>query len=336
MQPLLSGKAEKTDLSVLTSTLANKADKGDLDYFGSSLSNVKTEHDHKLLSLEKKLETTRGELESTKQLLNSSVTKKADAKDLDRLVQLVGKKADTDYTEDVLLQLRHEMADQIEYLKGEVQQHKRSFDENVTERVERSETFYEKISEDVYRLNDQLKGVLEATRNDIEQTRGVVKDLSSTMRKEINASSEKVHDEVQNIRKEINEIYGKKLDKKEWNEARTKLLAQLDGKVDLLEVQDALNTCQSDLSSRFIEYKDEIKNLIRNHDSDIYGLLSKKANISDINSILANKADTNTVNAQIAQKAGVQEIDDLKRKLDVIVRSNTEKAFVRGKSFVTL
>jgi len=327
---LLESKADRNELIILTSSIGNKADKGDLEYFASSLSNVKVECEHRLQSLDKKMESFRGELESTRQFLNSSVSKKVEAKDLERLAQLVNKKIDVDFVEDSLLQMRREVAEQLEDIKGELIEYKRNVDTNVTERVERSEGFFEKTTEEVYRLSDQLKSVLEMTRNDREQTMNFTKEISGTIKKEINQAADKFADDVQTLRKDIGELHSKKLDKKEWNEAKSKILAQLDGKVDLLEVQDALNTCQADLSSRFIEYKEEIKNLIRNHDGDIYSLLSKKANISDINSILANKADSNTVNAVLSQKVDSQEIDEIRRKVDIVMKSNNEKASSRG------
>ena len=327
---LLESKADRNELILLTSTLGNKADKGDLEYFASSLSNVKVECEHRLGGLDKKMESFRGELESTRQFINNTINKKVDSKDLERLAQLVNKKIDIDFLEDNMLQLRREVAEQLEDLKGEIVEYKRNVDTNVTERVERSEGFFEKTTEEVYRLSDQLKSVLEMTRNDREQTMNFTKEISGTIKKEMNHVADRFSDDIQTLRKEVGEIHSKKLDKKEWNEAKSKILSQLDGKVDLLEVQDALNTCQADLSSRFIEYKEEIKNLIRNHDGDIYSLLSKKANISDINSILANKADNNTINAMIAQKIDSQEIDDLRRKVEIVMKSNNEKASSRG------
>jgi len=326
---LIEDKADKNEISLLASTIASKADKTDLEYFASSLSSVKVECEYRLGSFDKKLEATRNDIESTRQFLTGAINKKAEAKELERLAQLVSNKVDIDFIEENSLQLRRELADQAEDLKGEILEYKRNVDNNVTERAERSENFYSKITDDVYKLSDQIKNVLEMTRNDREQNMSYTKEVSSIIKKEVNQASDRFGDDLQGLRKEIGELYSKKLDKKEWNEARSKLLAQLDGKVDLLEVQDALNTCQADLSSRFIEYKEEIKNLIRNHDSDIYGLLSKKANISDINSILANKADSNTVNAVLAQKVDGQEVEELKRKIDVVMKSNNEKATFR-------
>jgi len=333
---LIEDKADKSEISLLASTISSKADKTDLEYFASSLSNVKVECEHRLGSFDKKLEATRAEIESTRQYLGGVVGKKAESKDVDRLAQLVNNKVDSDYVEETSLQLRREMADQVEDLKGELLEYKRNVETNVTERVERSEGFYSKITDDVYKLSDQIKNVLEMTRNDREQNMSYTKEVSGLIKKEVNQASDKFADDLQTLRREIGELHSKKLEKKEWNEARSKLLSQLDGKVDLLEVQDALNTCQADLSSRFIEYKEEIKNLIRNHDSDIYGLLSKKANISDINSILANKADSNTVNAVLAQKVDGQEIEEIKRKIDVVMKSNNEKATFREIEVQTL
>ncbi len=58
---------------------------------------------------------------------------------------------------------------------------------------------------------------------------------------------------------------------------------QLDNKTDLVEVQTALNQCQSEISNRFQNYKDEIRGLIRNQESEIAHILATKCDILDVN-----------------------------------------------------
>ena len=135
--------------------------------------------------------------------------------------------------------------------------------------------------------------------------------------------------ELEDMKKIVEDIITRKLEKKDLAEFKAKITAQLDGKVDLVEVQSALNTCQSDISVRFMEYKEEVKNLIRNHESEIFNLLSKKANLSDVNAALANKVDSSVVNQLISQKPGYNEIEDMRRRIEQMLKED-DKVTIRG------
>ena len=114
------------------------------------MTNLRVDHERGTGSFDKRLEATRVELESTKQLLSSSLNKKADSKDLDRFFQLLNKKGDIEFTEESILQMRGEVANELEHLKRDLTDFKRMADSNLNERLERSEGYYSKISEDVF------------------------------------------------------------------------------------------------------------------------------------------------------------------------------------------
>lgn len=72
------------------------------------------------------------------------------------------------------------------------------------------------------------------------------------------------------------------MEKQEFLEVKAKLLSQMEDKVDIMEVQNALNTSQADVSARFLEFKEDVKTLFKNQEVEVLGALNKKANTADV------------------------------------------------------
>lgn len=174
-----------------------------------------------------------------------------------------------------------------------------------------------------------MKQFSEERRSDIEETAKFVKSVSSNLKKEIEKDLVRLIEDFDVLRKSVDENTLKKLDKKEFNDYKTKIVLQIDEKVDLLEVQNALNASQSDISARFIEYKDEIKTLIRNHENEMFNLLNKKANLSDVNVALNSKADNSIIQNILNSKIGAGDFENIAKTIDKILKEIDEKVGIR-------
>ena len=330
----MDNKIDKSEFNLLVSNVASKSDKGDIDLISARIDNLKLDAEHKNLEFEKRLEFFKHDFENTKHTLISNLNKKAENKDYDRLVNLIGKKADVDHVNSSILKIRTDTNEEVGGIRNEINIQKRSIDETLIERQHNNEIFYEKLSDEIYKLNDQIKNLLEDRRGDIEETAKFIKNVTNTTKKEIQLTIDKLSDELEYMKKGLDELISKKTDKKDLAELKTKLLSQIDSKVDLNEVQNALNTCQSDLSGRFVEYKDEIKNIVRTHENEIFNLLSKKANLADINAALSTKADSNLLQNQLSQKINSVDFEEFKRRLDYLMSAVEEKCNQRGKQII--
>jgi DNA-binding IscR family transcriptional regulator len=325
LSQLLDSKIDKNEFNMLISNIQGKSDKTDFDIISTEIHNLRLDNEHRFLEVDKRYDYVKNDVESTKHTLNSGLNKKVDAKEYDRLFSLIGKKADMDQVNSSLLKIKTDVNEEFMMIKNEVNLQKRAVEESLLERQHKSELFYEKLSDELYKVNDQMKNVLEERRGDIEETAKFVKGVTNTTKKEIQIITDKLSDDVDNLRKHMDDIMIKKLDKKEYSEWKAKVLAQIDGKVDLSEVQTALNACQSDIGRSFQEYKDEFKSLFRNQENEMFNLLSKKANLSEINAALTTKADTSLFNSIVGQKIGAPEFEELKRKIEYVLTTNEEK-----------
>ena len=82
------------------------------------------------------------------------------------------------------------------------------------------------------------------------------------------------------------------------------------------EVQAALNACQADISSRFVEYKEEIRNTLRQLEGELFMVINKKANLSDMDVALNSKADAQLMQNLIHQKINVNDFEEIRRALE--------------------
>ena len=80
-----------------------------------------------------------------------------------------------------------------------------------------------------------------------------------------------------------------------------------------------MNACQADISNRFLEYKEQVKNTISSHENEIFNLLSKKANLTDIHKALKNKINSEDLTRLIQKKAGVTDIVELEQRINKAV-----------------
>ena len=323
----MENKIDKNEFNLLVSNVATKSDKGDIDLILATIDNLKLDTDHRHIEFEKRLEFFRNDIENTRHNLNSNLNKKAENKDYDRLTSLISKKADLDHVNSSILKIKNDMFEELGLVKNEINLQKVSVEEIL---MERQHKIYETLSDEIDKLNDQIKNLLEERRIDIEETAKFIKNVTNTNKKETQFTIDKLNDELEYIKKGLDEIISKKIDKKELAELKTKILSQIDNKVDLNEVQNALNTCQSDLSGRFIEYKDEIKSIIRTQENEIFNILNKKANLADVSAALGTKADANALHTLLNQKISCGDFEEFKRKLDYLMSTVDDKCNQRG------
>ncbi len=312
IKSLLENKADRNELSLVSNSLSKKAEKADVDFISASLSNLRLDNEHRLLDLEKKLELYRSDLESFEDHFNN-FDKKADARDLDRLMQLVSKKSDFEHVNSSLTKLRNELNEDINYVRDEIQQFKKHIGEEIGERNGKSKGVVEKLSDTVQSLSEQMRTIVQERRHDLEETTSIAKTISNNAKKELQLTTDALTEDIGRFKRDVEELLAKKLDKKEWSQAKSKLQAVVENKVDLAEVQNTVDIWQNELNLRLSENREEIKGLIKENEKDIFNSLLKKANLSD----LANKLEV--MQSLLNKKVDIQELESLKQKVTKLI-----------------
>lgn len=130
---------------------------------------------------------------------------------------------------------------------------------------------------------------------------------------------------VERMRREM----GDKCSMGELMELKSKLLGQVEAKVELKEVQQALNECQTDIGAQLQEFKKAVQDQVHDAESELYRALERKANLLDVQEALAHKAEYKEVQAQSASRSEVQELQSHVEKLAKDVQGKVD---VRSKA----
>ena len=109
---------------------------------------------------------------------------------------------------------------------------------------------------------------------------------------------------------------------------KSKILAEIETKVDLKEVQQALNDCQNDIVDQLQNFKKTVKTEIHQVESDLYKAMERKCNLLDVQEALAQKADHKEIQQQMVSMSDFQE---LLFKVDRLAKEVSSKLEVRGK-----
>ena len=96
---------------------------------------------------------------------------------------------------------------------------------------------------DMSHLNESLRGLQEERRRDVEETAEFVKQVIGAGKVEWQKEVGRLTVEMERVRRDCSE----KANANEVAEMLAKITTTLESKVDLLEVQQALNECQTDI-----------------------------------------------------------------------------------------
>ncbi|KRX06082.1 ATPase, V0 complex, c/d subunit [Pseudocohnilembus persalinus] len=75
-----------------------------------------------------------------------------------------------------------------------------------------------------------------------------------------------LQNQIKSVQEQMKQMLQYKVDQNYFDELRKQIDKDLDEKVDLQEVQSALNAVQQDISQRFLEFKNDIRHLLKVND----------------------------------------------------------------------
>ena len=106
------------------------------------------------------------------------------------------------------------------------------------------------------------------------------------------------------IRREI----GDKAPTVELLETKSNFITQLESKVDLKEVQNALNDCQADIVSQLDDFKTSLTRELKHSQDELLRMIDCKANAMDVQEQLDQKADVHYTRDQFADKLRFEQV----------------------------
>lgn len=126
---------------------------------------------------------------------------------------------------------------------------------------------------DVTALSNQLKSLQEERRRDVEETAEFINQLVTQGKLDQQKDTSRIKDEIERLRQDVS----LRVNTNDLLETKEVLSGQLDSKVELEEVQSALNECQTDIVKQLDEFKEVIQSELQRVQDDTYKAIDMKA-----------------------------------------------------------
>ena len=227
------------------------------------------------------------ELESMKTTMIQSLNKKADYSLLESVKDSLSKKVDHEYFQTVSNKIKADCQVQLSTIQNEVSYTNKSKTEKSDDKINKIEMNAERALDEIFFVRDQLKHLQEERKRDVEETADFIKQIINNGKVDQQKELTKMQSEVDRCRTEM----AAKCSMSELLELKSKVYSQLEGKVELKEVQTALNDCQAEICEQLADFKKGTKNEVHQVESDIYKMMERKANVLDVQEALSLKAD---------------------------------------------
>lgn len=119
--------------------------------------------------------------------------------------------------------------------------------------------------------------------------------------------------DMQNMRTDLEKSRNDLADRCSMQEVlsiKQSLTAQLDQKVDVKEVQNALNECQQDLAEQLTSYKTKTSDSLKNLEVSLNRIIDRKVDHKDLKQVIDSKADKSELTDKYIEKTEFYELKD--------------------------
>ena len=189
-----------------------------------------------------------------------------------------------------------------------------SRDSTMNDRLQKVELNGQRALDEIFGYNEQIRQLQEERKRDIEETADFIKEVMENNKQEFNR-------DLQNVRADLDKARNDIVDRCSMQEVlsiKQSLMASLDSKVDVKEVQNALNECQQDLAEQLTSYKTKTTESLKNMEVSLNRIIDRKVDHKDLKQVVESKADRNEVVDKYAEK---QEFIELREQSAELLRT---------------
>ena len=230
----------------------------------------------------------------------SNVAKKADSGEIDKMIQIISKKADTVHVKELLTIQKADINETMQGHKTEQKAEKRQLEDIIFERIKNVETNATKVETEVQRGRDTVKNLAEDRKSDIEETARYIKQLVGTTKTDIAAEISDVKSEFEKQAQVVDTLVTNKVDKAELSDTRQKISSLLGQKADISEVQHAINSSQRDVSTSLGNLREDQDQNLKKIEEVLTRRLENKVEKSEFTAMMNGKADVKVLQTKIS------------------------------------
>lgn len=294
----------------------------DREIYNSRLENLEIEVKTALSNFDREMNDISGKL-------SGEIAKKADYRDIDAINSALINKADLEIVSNMLSDAKSQLLNKWKNSKEEIAHSNRELGEDIYER-------YNKLSKKLDKCINDIKSIKENNRDFSAETHRLRNDVKDMMFKEMELITSQIKDEISNsmedwyaTRIKFENELSQRARKTDLIELKNDFINRLEPKVELSEVQSALNSLQSEIANRLVTTKVDLQNNLSSAQEQINHQLAKKCGIQEFNEALSAKIDSSHFRAALDAKANKGDHDAIRGGLDRMVRDLEGKASIR-------
>ncbi len=235
IRTLIDNKTDKSDILQLNNMLTNKLEIKDYEVLNNLFLDYKKENNNKIQNLDGDIDTLieniKKEFGNMNMIINNLEMKKMELKELEKINSSINKKCDIDYFSESIQQLKKDNIDNVSNLKNEMRENKRIIDDQNNEKLNIFERNLNKQLEEINKNKDKIVELHEQRKFDQDELLKITKNIISNTHKDILCDLNIMKNELQKNSADCQELFTRKLDRKEYDNNKIKMLSAIDLKV---------------------------------------------------------------------------------------------------------
>jgi hypothetical protein len=324
----VESKVDRGELShVLTSELDQRPSRSDLDSLAISLSTYKSEGEKRLLNHMNEVETywkqLRGELDRVQSSLLTTIGKKAEVKEVDRLTAILSKKADIDQVSAYISGMKQDIGDSSAAVKAAASQDFKRLESQLLDfatRFDRSiqhlDSLCQSALSDLAHVQDDLHVQGDHQKTESEETLRFIQSSNASLRADVLGDLKTFRAGLEQANAQLEDLNRRKPDRKEVHEFRVSVSSLLDTKASKADVETALAAADDAIEKQLRLVQEDTRLLLSRMEKDISIQLEKKAAVSDFQSQMSDKVDNVSLSRVLSSRASLEDIAGLRSLLD--------------------
>lgn len=294
----LSDKADRSEVGHILSELSERLHKREAEEFRTRLQDMhqtieRSRHDL-ALEADNRHRLLRDEIAHTQATLanlSDEISNKAEISEVDKVVNLLKRKADFEDVKDQLQHVRTEAHDSYQGLAQDCEGDRINH-ENALEDTRRSvEGAMRRMADDLAKAQDSIQELDRQRRKDSDELSKMLKSQTASVRADLISSVQELNAEMKQLHEYASQVEQTRPDYSFLDDFRQTLDKSLLLKADIHEVQLALAAAQRDVARTVSELRDDARVTRSQLEAEIGRALEGKLSSADLKDRLTDKVD---------------------------------------------
>lgn len=298
----LQEKVDRSDIAhVILPEIAKKAEKFEIEML---LKEFQVNVDNHLLensaTIDAYINSFKADLEQTRRTFNAGLSKKIEAKDIDKLYSALTKKADFEVMVELLEKIKFECRDIANDIKKDLKKSE-DFD------------FKYRLENEIAKIKESLEIFAEKLKDESDERVLYVRNMAGGIKAEIQKDLGRFFDEQKITQDSIKDIVISRADNSEV-QALKNLVVESQKAIDKMRENFMGNNAE--IVAAMKAMKDEASTKHRNLENQVYETLSQKVNTNDLPKLMEGKLDSGQALKVLGIKSTQDEIAIIKKEIE--------------------